>query len=66
MTGKIKLGKGSASRVISLASKSLAVVESFDKIDTEWPDEMSPQRLQEYSAKMTEFRQTEALGPFGI
>ena len=57
MTGKIKLDKGSAPRVISLASKSQAVVESFYKIDTEWLDEMSPQRLQEYSAKMTEFRQ---------
>ncbi len=57
MTGKIKLDKGSAPRVISLASKSPAVVESFYKIDTEWPDEMSPQRLQEYSAKVAEFRQ---------
>ena len=48
MTGKIKLDKGAAPRVISLAPKSPAVVDAFNKIDTEWPDEMSPQRLQEY------------------
>jgi hypothetical protein len=40
-----------------LAPKSPAVVGAFNKIDTEWPDEMSPQRLQEYKAKVAEFRQ---------
>ncbi len=57
MTGKIKLDKGSAPKVIALAPKSDAVVGAFHKIDTEWPDEMSPQRLQEYRAKVAEFRQ---------
>ena len=57
MTNKIKLDKGSAPEVIGLASKSPAVVGAFNKIDTEWPDEMSPQRLQEYKAKVAEFRQ---------
>jgi hypothetical protein len=33
------------------------VVGSFYKIDTEWPDDMSPQRLQEYKAMVAEFRQ---------
>jgi len=42
MTNKIKLDKGSPPKVIALAPKSGAVVGSFYKIDTEWPDDMSP------------------------
>ena len=56
MTGKIKLDKGLAPRIIALASKSGALIESFYKVDTEWPDEMSPQRLEEYKAQVKEFR----------
>ena len=56
MTGKIKLDKGEAPKMIALASKSPAIVELFKKIDTEWPDEMSPQRLDEYKAQVKEFR----------
>ncbi len=57
MTGKIKLDKGNPTRMVSLASKSSAVVEAFYRVDTEWPDEMSPQRLAEYEARVSEFRQ---------
>jgi hypothetical protein len=57
MTAKIKLDKGNPTRMVSLASKSSAVVEAFNSIDTEWPDEMSPQRLHEYEARVSEFRQ---------
>jgi hypothetical protein len=57
MTGKIKLDKGSTARIISLASKSGALIESFYKVDTEWPDEMSPQRLEEYKAQVKGFRE---------
>jgi putative sterol carrier protein len=57
MGGKIKLDKGSAPKMISLASKSPAVVEAFHKIDTEWPDEMSPQRLEEYRTGVKAFRE---------
>jgi hypothetical protein len=53
----IKLDKGSAPKVIGLAPKSPAVLGAFNKIDPEWPDEMTPQRLQEYKAKVAEFRQ---------
>lgn len=56
MGGKIKLDKGSAPKMISLASKSSAVVDAFHKIETEWPDEMSPQRLEEYRTAVKEFR----------
>jgi len=57
LSNKIKLDKGSPAKVIALAPKSGAVVGSFYKIDTEWPDDMSPQRLQEYKAMVAEFRQ---------
>lgn len=57
MTGKIKLDKGQPTKIISLAPKSPALVECFYKVDTEWPDEMSPQRLEEYRAMVKEFRQ---------
>ena len=57
MTAKVKLDKGSAPKIVALAPKSPAVIESFHRVDTEWPDEMSPQRLQEYKARMAEFRQ---------
>jgi len=57
MGKKIKLDKGSKARVIGLTSKSGPLIENFYQIDTEWPDEMSPQRLEEYRAKVEEFRQ---------
>ena len=57
MTGKIKIEKGSGPEIMALASKSPVVVEIFNKVDTEWPDEMSPQRMREYKAKVAEFRQ---------
>jgi len=56
MTGKIRLNKGEAPKVIALASKSPAVVDLFNKIPTEWPDEMSPQRFEMYKSQVTEFR----------
>jgi hypothetical protein len=56
MTGKIRLNKGDAPKVIGLASKSPAVVDLFHRIQTEWPDEMSPQRFENYKSQVTEFR----------
>ena len=52
MTNKIKLDKGMAPRILSLASKSGALIEPFYQVDTEWPDEMSPQRLEQYRAEL--------------
>ncbi len=57
MTGKITLDKGEAPKVIALASKSPALVDTFYKVDTEWPDDMSPERLEEYRAQVKEFRE---------
>jgi hypothetical protein len=57
MTGKIKLDKGLAPKLLSLAPKSGPLIEVFNKVDTEWPDEMSPQRLEQYKAQVKEFRE---------
>lgn len=56
MTGKIRMDKGSGNKIMALASKSPPVVEAFNRVDTEWPDEMSPQRLKEYAARVDDFR----------
>lgn len=56
MTAKIKLDKGLAPKLLSLAPKSGPLIEVFNKVDTEWPDEMSPQRLEQYKAQVKEFR----------
>ena len=40
-----------------MAPKSPAVIECCYQIDAEWPDEMSPQRLEEYKAQVKEFRE---------
>lgn len=57
MTGKVKVEKGSGPDIMALASKAPVVTDNFNKVDTEWPDEMTPQRLREYQAKVAEFRQ---------
>lgn len=57
MTGKIKLDKGEAPKIIALAAKSPALVDAFNRVDTEWPDEMSPDRLEEYRTQVKEFRE---------
>ncbi len=56
MTGKIKLDKGDPAEVVALAPRSPAVVECFHNVEAEWPDEMSPQRLEQYKAQVREFR----------
>jgi hypothetical protein len=46
MPNEVKLDKGRANKVIGLATKIPALAGDFNKIATERPDEMSPQRLQ--------------------
>ena len=57
MTAKIKLDKGLAPKLLSLAPKSGPLIEVFNRVDTEWPDEMSPQRLEQYKAQVKTFRE---------
>jgi len=56
LTGKVKLEKGFAPKIVQLGPKSPALIECFSGIETEWPDEMSPERIEEYRAGMKEFR----------
>ena len=56
LNGKIKLEKGFAPKIVQLGPKSPALIECFSGVDTEWPDEMSPERIEEYRAGMKEFR----------
>ncbi len=57
MTKKIKLAKGNPARIIALAPKSGAVIDCFYQVETEWPDEMTAERLEQYRAQIKEFRQ---------
>ncbi|MBE0480505.1 MAG: SCP2 sterol-binding domain-containing protein [Dehalococcoidia bacterium] len=57
MGGKIKLDKGEAPKIIALASRSPAVVEAFNRVPTEWPDEMTPEQLEAYKVQVKEFRE---------
>lgn len=52
MGGKVKLDQGSAIKFIPLGGKAPALVENFYKIDTQWPDEMSPEQLSAYQARV--------------
>lgn len=50
MTGSMKLDKGEASKVLALTPTVPAVVDIFEAAsgDIAWPDEMSPEELEEY------------------
>lgn len=52
MWGNVKLEQGDARTLISLGSRAPALIDNFYKVDTEWPDEMPPERLEEYKARM--------------
>ena len=56
-TAKIKVDKGSVPKLLGLAPKSGALIEVFNRVDTEWPDDMPPQRLEQYKAQVKEFRE---------
>ena len=57
MTSKIKLDKGMAPKLLSLAPKSGPLVDVFHRVDTEWPDEMPPGRLEEYRVQLALIRE---------
>ena len=52
MGGRVKLEMGDARTLISLGSRAPALVDNLYKVDTEWPDEMPPERLEGYKARM--------------
>lgn len=55
MSGKVKLDQGSTIKFIPLGGKAPALVENFYKVDTQWPDEMTPEQLSAYQADMRAF-----------
>jgi hypothetical protein len=56
MQGKLQLEKGDATKMLPLGVKAPHLAEVFASVETEWPDEMSPERVEEYRAQMNEFR----------
>lgn len=56
MTGKVKLDQGSAVKFIPLGGKAPALVENFYKVNTQWPDEMTPEELTKYKEVVAGFR----------
>jgi putative sterol carrier protein len=54
--GKIVLEKGSKVTVLGVAPYSTPIVKALTKMDIQFPDEMTPEELQEYSAYMQQFR----------
>ena len=56
MLGKIKLEHGSAVGVVGIAPYSNTMVEILTQLDLQFPDEMSPEELEEYRDYLVEFR----------
>lgn len=57
MLGKITLEQGSKVGVLSIAPHSTTFVETLTQFDLQFPDEMTPEELEEYRAYHKEFRQ---------
>ena len=56
MLGKISLEQGSKVGVLTIAPYADTFVDSLTQFELRFPDEMSPEELDEYRAHMAEFR----------
>jgi len=56
MLGKIKLEHGSVAGVLGIAPYSNTLVEVLTQFDLQFPDEMSPEELEEYRDYLEKFR----------
>ena len=56
MLGKITLEQGSKVGVLTIAPYADTFVDSLTQFELQFPDEMSPEELDEYRAYMAEFR----------
>jgi hypothetical protein len=54
--GKIILEKGSKVTVLGVAPYSTPIIKALTKVDLQFPDEMTPEQLDEYSAYVKQFR----------
>jgi len=57
MNGDIRLEKGDYSAMLKAAAGGSRVVDIFGRGGVIWPDELSPEELNKYKAKVKEFRQ---------
>ncbi len=56
MTGKVVLDEGDASTLLPLGPQSILLAAIFNRVDTEYPDSYSPEKLQEFTKTIREFR----------
>lgn len=56
LTGKIAIEKGSKPGVIRIAPYSTTFVDALTQVDLQFPDELSPDELEEYRDCINEFR----------
>jgi hypothetical protein len=56
MFGRITLDQGSKVGVLAIASYSDAFVDALTQFELQFPDEMSPEELEDYAAYQKEFR----------
>ena len=56
MLGRIVVEHGSKPGVIKIAPYSTAFVDALTQVDVQYPDEMSPDELEQYRNRVNEFR----------
>lgn len=56
MLGRIVVEHGSKPGVIKIAPYSSAFVDALTQVDVQYPDEMSPDELEQYRNRVNEFR----------
>ena len=56
MLGRIAIEKGSKPGVIKIAPYSTAFVDALTQVDVQYPDELSPEELEQYRDCINEFR----------
>jgi hypothetical protein len=57
VTAKIIVEVGEKMNAIALGAYADKLVESYNRVETTWPDEMSPTELEKHKAYVKEFRQ---------
>lgn len=57
MLGRVTIEKGSKPNVINLAPYSTHFVEALTAVEIQYPDQMTPEELENYRTYITEFRE---------
>jgi len=56
MLGKIKLDHGSKIGVLGIAPHSNTLVDAMTQVELRFPDQMTPEEVEQYRAHMKDFR----------